>query len=156
MTAPRSNVELAIDLLLSAEPLRGKVLGLIGYGTVGREIARRAAHRGMKVVYTDAVPGRGPHQRVQLGELLTRSDFVMPLNGSARAFKRGELVALMKPGARFVELASAHVAEHAGQPHDDAGEGDHQRERDDERADETPALADDFAQWNARQRGEHE
>jgi len=38
------------------------------------------------------------------------------VNGSARAFKRAELVALMKPGARLVEPASAHVAEEARQP----------------------------------------
>lgn len=105
MTAPRPDPEIAINLLTrGAEPLSGKVLGLIGYGTLGREIARRAAHRGMKVVYTDAEPGRGPHKRVQLGELLARSDFVMPLNGNGRAFKRADLVALMKPGARLVEL----------------------------------------------------
>jgi len=100
----------AIDLLLDATRspgLAGKVLGLIGYGTEGREIARRAARRGMKVLYTDTVPGRGPHQRVQLGELLARSDFVMPINGSARSFARADLVALMKPGARLVELSAS-------------------------------------------------
>ena len=101
--------DLAMNLLLTgADPARpsvvaGKVLGLIGYGALGREIARRAARRGMKVVYTADVPGRGPHQRVQLGELLRSSDFVMPVNGHAKSFNRAELVALMKPGARFVE-----------------------------------------------------
>jgi hypothetical protein len=120
--------EIAIDLLeQGAAPLSGKLLGLIGYGALGREIARRAAHRGMQVVYTDSEPGRGPHRRVQLGELLGRSDFVMPVNGHARRFERAELIALMKPGARLVELP--HVAEHARQPHDDAGVGHHQRER---------------------------
>jgi len=107
MTAPFA--DLAMDLLLTgADPSRpsvlsGKVLGLIGYGPLGREIARRAARRGMKVVYTADVPGRGPHQRVQLGELLRSSDFVMPVNGHAKGFNRAELVALMKPGARLVE-----------------------------------------------------
>ena len=157
MTAVSSNADLAIDLLKEGtEPLSGKVLGLIGYGTAGREIARRAARCGMKVLYTDAVPGRGPHQRVQLGELLSRSDFVMRVNGSAPAIARADLLALMKPGARMVELSSARVTEHARQPHDDAGKRDQQRERGDERADQTPTLADDLAQWNARQGGEHE
>src|SRR5207253_11144901 len=100
MTPPRSEADVAIDLLNErAGPLSGKVLGLIGYGTVGRASARRAARCGIKVVYTDALLGRGPHRRVQLGELLARSDFVMPVNGSARAFARDDLVALMKPGA---------------------------------------------------------
>ena len=107
MTAPFA--DLAMNLLLSGtdstrpSALSGKVLGLIGYGPVGREIARRAARRGMKVVYTDALLGRGPHQRVQLGELLRRSDFILPVNGHAKSFNRAELVALMKPGARLVE-----------------------------------------------------
>src|SRR5438132_3056551 len=106
MTTSRSEADVAIDLLKRAtEPLSGKVLGLIGYGSFGREIARRAAHRGMTVVYTDTVPGRGPHRRVQLGELLRASDFVMPLNGHARTFRRDDLIALMKPGARLVELS---------------------------------------------------
>lgn len=155
MTDPSSNPDVVIDLLeQSAAPLSGKVLGLIGYGTAGREIARRAARIGMTVLYTDEVPGRGPHRRVQLGELLARSDFVMPVNGHAGRFERAELVALMKPGARLVELP--HVAEQPRQPHHDAGEGHHQRERGDERADQPPALADDLPQRNARQRGEHE
>lgn len=107
MTPPFA--DFAMNLLLNdTDPSRrsalsGKVLGLIGYGVLGREIARRAAHRGMKVVYTADVPGRGPHQRVQLGELLRRSDFIMPVNGHAKSFNRAELVALMKPGARFLE-----------------------------------------------------
>jgi len=99
--------ETAIELLEQrAQPLTGKVLGLIGYGSIGREIARLAAHRGMQVIYTDSEPGRGPHRRVQLGELLARSDFVMPVNGVSRGLPRGELVALMKPGARLIEPIS--------------------------------------------------
>ena len=116
----------AIELLeRRAESLAGKVLGLIGYGPIGREIARFAAHRGMTVVYTDCEPGRGPHRRVQLGELLARSDFVMPVNGHARLFQREELIALMKPGAWLVELPQ--VTEGARQGGDERREGDQQK-----------------------------
>src|SRR3954462_11060562 len=107
MTAAFS-AELAMNLLVSGSdasracPLTGKVLGLIGYGVIGREVARRAAHRGMKVVYTADVPGRGPHQRGQLGELLSRNASIPTVNVDAEALNRAELVALMKPGARFV------------------------------------------------------
>jgi phosphoglycerate dehydrogenase-like enzyme len=117
MTVQSLSADGAIDLLSASTPsLTGKLLGLIGYGRIGREIARRAAHRGMDVVYTDAVPGRGPHRRVQLGELLERSDFVMTLDGAARTLVRSELIAMLKPGARLVELASAPVAELPRQP----------------------------------------
>ena len=108
MTALLTAAQAAIDELHSRpEPLAGKVLGLIGYGDVGREIARRAARCGMRVVYSDPVPGRGPHQRVLLGELLARSDFVMPLSGESARLTHADLTALMKPGARLVTLPAA-------------------------------------------------
>ena len=111
MTAPLSNVDIAVDLLARAAAgsrdavLSGKVLGLIGYGTLGRQIARRAVHFGMEVIYADPEPGAGPCRRVLLGELLARSDFVMPLSAEAANTLRDErFFVLMKPGARFVEL----------------------------------------------------
>ena len=108
MTALLAAVQAALDELHSRpEPLAGKVLGLIGYGDVGREIARRAARCGMRVVYSDPVPGRGPHQRVLLSELLARSDIVIPLNGDPARLTHADLAALMKPGARLVRLPAA-------------------------------------------------
>jgi hypothetical protein len=157
MTARRSHVDIAIDLLLDVAHgspkgrLFGKVLGLVGYGALGRGIARRAVHCGMEVLYSDPEPGGGPHKRVLLGELLARSDYVMLLPAAAHPLPRDtDFLPHMKPGAQVMRMTSTYIAEHARQPHHDAGEGDHQGERDDQRADEAPALADDLAQWNAR------
>ena len=68
---------LPIDLVLGASPgeIRGKVLGLVGYGALGRQIASRAALCGMEVIYADPEPGAGPCRRVLLGELLATSSW---------------------------------------------------------------------------------
>ena len=105
MTTPASSADIAMDLLDDAAEaanagLAGRVLGLVGFGPLGREIARRAAARGMEVLYADLEPGAGPQRRVLLGELLECSDFVMPIaDGAASATLRARL----KPGAWLID-----------------------------------------------------
>lgn len=113
MTTLRSNVDIAIDLLLEVAhgtnkgPLSGKVLGLVGYGVLGREIARgRAVRCGMEVVYADSAPGAGGHKRVLLSELLARSDYVMLLPGAAQDMPpETEVLPHLKSGAQLVRVA---------------------------------------------------
>lgn len=117
MTAARSSVDLALDLIFTAAEQRpaglaGKVLGLVGYGALGRQIASRAVHCGMEVVYADPEPGAGPYRRVLLGELLATSDIVLPLEaGGVNMLRDERFIVLMKPGARLVDLAAAQAAE---------------------------------------------
>ena len=47
---------------LQGDQLRGKTLVIVGYGGIGREIARLAAAHGMRVVAVKANPS-GPHRR---------------------------------------------------------------------------------------------
>jgi phosphoglycerate dehydrogenase-like enzyme len=112
-----TTVDLAMQLLLenAQREIAGKVLGLVGFGPLGRQIASRAVHYGMEVVYADSEPGAGPCRRVLLGELLATSDFVMPLEAGAVNTLRDELFSvLMKPGAKLVSLAD--IAEEPRQP----------------------------------------
>jgi len=98
---------LIMDLILRAaqSEVHGKVLGLIGYGALGCQIASRAVRCGMEVIYADPEPGAGPCRRVLLGELLATSDFVLPLEAGAVNTLRDERFAvMMKPGAQLVEL----------------------------------------------------
>lgn len=101
--------------------LRGKTLGILGYGRIGRWVARYAVGAGMKVIYTDnkatidyiEVDLNGETHRVgikmvPLDELLAKSDY-LTVHVSSRA---GDKVALgapefaqMKPGIVLVNAA---------------------------------------------------
>ena len=111
MVTSGTSADIAIELLkrtaraLNGPALGGKVLGLVGYGALGREIAWRAVGRGMEVLYADLEPGAGPHRRVVLSDLLERSDFVMPITDVAAAT---ELRPRLKPGACLIDYW-AHV-----------------------------------------------
>ncbi len=101
--------------------VRGKTLGIVGMGAIGRAVARLALAFGMKVVYTDpehrqviiklAFAGSSqsleiPLEGIVLDELLATSDFVslhLPAQNT-RLIGDREL-GLMKPGAALVNAA---------------------------------------------------
>jgi D-3-phosphoglycerate dehydrogenase / 2-oxoglutarate reductase len=92
--------------------LDGHVLGLVGYGHVGRQVAARAVGFGMAILiydpYLPAEPAE-PIERVgSLEELLGRADFVS-LHLRAMAENENlfgaEEFAAMRPGAFFVNTA---------------------------------------------------
>jgi glyoxylate reductase len=67
---------LAPTFMLGAE-LRGRLLGIIGLGRIGREVARLAEAFGMEVVYTARSPRADvPYERLPLAELLVRAHVV--------------------------------------------------------------------------------
>jgi D-3-phosphoglycerate dehydrogenase / 2-oxoglutarate reductase len=92
--------------------LRGHVLGLVGYGNVGRRVARRALSFGMEVVvydpYLELEGDEGVEQVASLDVLIRRADFV---SLHARATPENENLfgpaefAAMKPGSYFVNTA---------------------------------------------------
>jgi D-3-phosphoglycerate dehydrogenase len=93
--------------------LSGKTLGVIGFGSVGRQVASRALGFEMKVVTYDplvAIPHvrEGGVKSVELTELIARSDFV---SLHARATPENENLfgadefAAMKRGAYFINTA---------------------------------------------------
>jgi D-3-phosphoglycerate dehydrogenase / 2-oxoglutarate reductase len=92
--------------------LRGHTLGLVGFGRIGRRVAKRSLSFGMRVLAFDPFWGDGADSQVErvheLDELLVRSDFV---SVHARASADNENLfgaaqfARMKPGAFFVNTA---------------------------------------------------
>lgn len=101
----------APDLLLGRE-LKGKVLGIVGPGRIGRAVARRARGFGMTVVAF----GRSPRDendpddppRVSFEELLRRADVVslhLPLNDDTRGLFDREIFRKMKPGSFLLNTA---------------------------------------------------
>lgn len=99
--------------------VRGKRLGLIGLGRIGRAMARRAGAFGLEVVYADERPQRpaGPMdgaERVALDVLLETSDFVslhVPLTPETTGLLSRERLARMKPGAVLVNTARGAVVD---------------------------------------------
>ncbi len=94
------------------EGLRGKVLGIVGLGAIGRAIAERALAFGLEVLATDvrAAEMRPPAgvRFVAFEELLSRADHVC-LACNLTAQTRGLLgpaeLARMKPGAYLINVA---------------------------------------------------
>ena len=100
--------------------LRGKTLGLVGLGPIGREMARLGAGLGMQLIgwTRRATPERAEHGLafVSLEELFSRADIVS-LHLSYRPETHGlvsrALLGRMKPTAWFVNTARAKLVDNA-------------------------------------------
>lgn len=98
--------------------LRGKTLGIIGLGAIGREVARIARNGfGMRVLaYDPYVPesvfGDVGAKRAGLEELLSESDFItvhVPLTPETRRLLNADRLKLVKRGAVIVNTARGAV-----------------------------------------------
>lgn len=92
--------------------LDGLTLGVVGYGTIGRAVARVGAAFGMKVIaYAPRVPqepGPTPVRFVPLAELFATADVVTlncPQTADNEGFVNSELLAVMKPSAFLINVA---------------------------------------------------
>ncbi len=116
----------------TVEELNGKTLGVIGYGSIGRETARLAQALGMRVLALKRDPGNrrdegwcpaglgdpeglipekffGPGQRQ---EILRESDYItvtLPGTKHTRQFIGATEIAAMRPGAYIVNIGRGEV-----------------------------------------------
>lgn len=101
----------APDLLVGSD-MKGKVLGILGPGRIGKAVARRARAFGMTVI----AYGRSPRDegnpddppRVAFEDLLRRSDVVslhLPLTAETRSLFNAETIGRMKPGSWLLNTA---------------------------------------------------
>jgi len=91
--------------------LRGKILGIVGLGGIGREMARVASGIGLKVLTYNRTPRPGT---VPIDELLARSDIVslhLALNDETRGFLSRDRLGKTKPGVIIVNTARAGVVD---------------------------------------------
>lgn len=99
--------------------LSGKTLGVVGFGSIGREVSKRAICLGMRVlVYDPYVQEESLRQvgaeKAELEELLKQSDFVslhVPLNESTRNLIDKRKISLMKKTAYLINTARAGVVD---------------------------------------------
>jgi glyoxylate reductase len=105
------------DLLLGRDP-KGKTLGIVGPGRIGKAVARRARAFGMSVIAF----GRSPRDRddpddpprVSFDELLRRSDAVslhVPLSAETRHLIDAASLAKMKPDAVLINTARGPIVD---------------------------------------------
>ncbi|MGH9080828.1 MAG: 2-hydroxyacid dehydrogenase [Acidimicrobiales bacterium] len=94
--------------------VHGTCLGLIGYGRIGRAVARRAEGFGMEVLHHTRTDTGQPGYVAQLGDLLGRADTIslhVPLTPSTRDLIGAAELALMKPSAVLVNTARGPVVD---------------------------------------------
>jgi glyoxylate reductase len=109
-------------MLLLGGDVHGKTLGVVGFGRIGRAMARRALGFGMRVLYQDAVAADAAAERelratrTDLATLLRESDFVTlhtPLLPETRHLINAESLRTMKKTAYLINAARGPVVDEA-------------------------------------------
>ena len=116
--------------------LRGSTLGIIGYGAIGRELARQAQALGMRVLAANRSGHRHPQRgfnepgvgdpdgtipekmftTAQLKQMLPECDYVasaVPLTGETRHLMNAGAFAAMKKSAYFFNVGRGQVVDEA-------------------------------------------
>jgi glyoxylate reductase len=103
-----------LDFMLGME-LRGRQIGIIGFGRIGKAVAARAAAFGMRVVFSDVQPPPGS-DALPIDRLLATSDIVSvhcPLTPETRHLINQASLARMKRSAYLVNTARGAVVDEA-------------------------------------------
>ncbi len=109
--------------LSEGRELGGKTLGLIGFGSIGREVASRAQALGMTVVAFDPAIEAGASVWAQTGvgsvtleQLLSTADVVslhVPLTADTRNLLSAQRIAALRPGAVVINTARGGILDEA-------------------------------------------
>ena len=104
-----------------SRPLRGKTLGIVGLGRIGRAVARRAAAFGMQILAHDPFVSRPPDDApearlVSIDELLARSDVISLHAAASEATQRlirRDTLAKVKAGVILINTARGTLVDEA-------------------------------------------
>ena len=94
--------------------IAGKRWGIIGLGTIGKEVAKIAKAFGAEVVYysTSGKNNSGEYKKVELEELMKTSDIISihaPLNEKTKSLIKEKELMMMKEGAVIVNLGRGGI-----------------------------------------------
>jgi D-3-phosphoglycerate dehydrogenase / 2-oxoglutarate reductase len=92
--------------------LKGSTLGVIGYGAIGREVARLASALGMRVLIND--PYVKDVEQTPFDRLLSESDYVVPLavaSAETENLMNAAAFAKMKKGAFFINVSRGNLVD---------------------------------------------
>lgn len=100
---------------IGSHEVRGKTLGIVGYGHIGSQISVLAEAMGMRVIYYDVaskLPLGNANQSDSLDALLAESDVVtlhVPETGTTKGLIGATELAKMKPGSYLINNARGTV-----------------------------------------------
>jgi glyoxylate reductase len=107
-------------LMMVGHDVHGKTLGIIGFGRIGRAVAKRATGFDMKVLYHDKYAADPDTERalnarsVSMDELLSQSDFVTihtDYNPETHHLISAPQLATMKPTAHLINTARGPIVD---------------------------------------------
>jgi phosphoglycerate dehydrogenase-like enzyme len=103
--------------------ISGATLGLVGLGTIGREVARRASALGMRVIAVRSHPQSASPAEVaqvlgsaQIDELLSQSDYVVlaaPVTPATQNLMDASRLSKMKPQACLINVSRGSLVDEA-------------------------------------------
>ena len=101
--------------------LKGKRLGLVGFGHIGREVAKRATAFGMEICVTDPIvtaeqAAEAGASLMSMDEVLSAADYVclhVPLSAATDGLMGKEQFAQMKPTAFLINTARGGLIDEA-------------------------------------------
>lgn len=105
-----------------AQGLKGRTLGLVGFGAIAQAVAARALAFEMEVLAfarrlgDEEAEAAGVRRAESLEEVFREADFVslhLPLSAETRGLIGTSLIGLMRPGAVLVNTARAEVVDEA-------------------------------------------
>lgn len=99
--------------------LNGKTLGLVGFGRIGREVAKRAASFGMRVVaydpyVTESAAAAAGVKLAKLPDLISSADVIslhLPLNDKTRGLFGKAQFSKMKPNALIINASRGGIVD---------------------------------------------
>jgi glyoxylate reductase len=105
-------------MLLLGTEMKNATLGLVGFGRIGKAMARRAIGFDMRIIYSDPSESKPDPdvkaRRVDFETLLAESDFISlhtPLTADTRHLIDSEALSKMKPGAVLVNTSRGPVVD---------------------------------------------
>jgi glyoxylate reductase len=109
-------------LMMVGHDIYGKTLGIVGFGRIGRAVAKRATGFDMKVLYHDKYPADAETERalnarsVSMDELLSNSDFISlhtDYNPETHHLISAPQFTMMKPTAYLINTSRGPVVDEA-------------------------------------------
>jgi glyoxylate reductase len=103
-------------MLLVGPDVHHATLGIVGFGRIGREVAKRGRGFDMQVLYVSRheAPPEDQARRVSMDELLGQSDFIslhVPLSPETHHLINRETLGKMKPSAILVNTSRGPVVD---------------------------------------------